>query len=134
MATAKKKTTTIKETQDDVATSDPQDMDVELSIIENVDMSDDEDGSDEKVANPNVVKKKEIYDHVTVSTGLRKRDVREAVDSMLEFMHICLTDGKDMQMPPLGKIKTIKRGTDDDIKIHHKVILKKIEETEEKAD
>ena len=123
MATAKKKTTAAKKELDEAAT--PTFTDAEI---------DDFVESEEKVANPNIIKKKNIYDHVSVATGLRKRDVREAVDSMLEYMHMCLSDGKDMQMPPLGKIKSIQRGTDDNIKMHHKVVLKKIEETEKKDD
>ena len=69
------------------------------------------------------IRKKEIYDHVTVATGLRKREVREAVDATLAYFHKCLTEGKDLQIPPLGKIKTIERGEGVKAKLIHKVLL-----------
>lgn len=72
-----------------------------------------------------MIKKKDIYAHVSVVTGLHKRDVREAVDCLLEYMNQCLQDGKDLQLPPLGKIKSIKRGEGDAMKMHHKVIIRK---------
>lgn len=100
--------------------------------VAEVDLADETIGQ-ENVVDPNLIKKKEIYDHVSVSTGLRKRDVREAVDSMLEFLHSCLSDGKTIQMPPLGKIKAVERGSGDNIKMHYKLMLKKTNDIEEKV-
>lgn len=77
-----------------------------------------------KVSDPNVIKKKEIYNHVATSTGLRKRDVREAVDCMLTYMNSCLADGKDIQAPPLGKIRSITRGEGVNSKLIYKLNLK----------
>ena len=88
--------------------------------------------AEEKVIDPNMVKKKDIYDHVSVSTGLRKRDVREAVDSLLEYFHKSLSSGKTLQVPPLGKIKPVERGTGENTKVHYKLTLKKNEDTEKK--
>jgi DNA-binding protein HU-alpha len=88
---------------------------------------------EENTVDPNMIKKKDIYDHVSVSTGLRKRDVREAVDSMLEFMHSSLSNGKTVQVPPLGKIKSVERGSGDNLKVHYKLMLKKTDDTEKKA-
>jgi nucleoid DNA-binding protein len=107
-------------------TSDTSDDIAEVNVA-------DETTEQENVTDPNLIKKKEIYDHVSVSTGLRKRDVREAVDSMLEFLHSCLSDGKTIQMPPLGKIKSVERGSGDNIKIHYKLMLKKTNDIEEKV-
>ncbi len=88
----------------------------------------------EKTADPVLVKKKDIYNYVSVSTGLRKRDVREAVDSLLEYMHKCLEDGKSLQVPPLGKIRPIERGSGENTKVHYKLTLKKAAGAEHNTD
>ena len=72
-----------------------------------------------------LIRKKDIYDHVTVATGLRKREVREAVDAMLAYMHSCLSEGKDMQVPPLGKLRVVTQGKGDRVKQMVKVNLQK---------
>lgn len=69
------------------------------------------------------IRKKNIYDHVTVTTGLRKREVREAVDATLAYFHKCLSEGKDLHIPPLGKIRSIERGEGEKTKLIHKVVL-----------
>lgn len=79
------------------------------------------------------IRKKDIYNHVTVSTGLRKREVREAVDATLAYLHTCLSDGKDVLVPPMGKIRSIERGKDGETKIIHKVILQKPKTDEKDA-
>ncbi|MCP5086246.1 MAG: hypothetical protein GY952_05515 [Rhodobacteraceae bacterium] len=73
----------------------------------------------------NLVKKKEIYDHVTIATGLRRREVREAVDATFAFLFECLSDGKDAQCPPLGKLRSITKGEGDDAKTIYKLMLQK---------
>ncbi len=120
MATATKST---KNTPAQTVTTDAVDEMVEVETTD-----------ENNVTDPNLVKKKEIYDHVSVSTGLRKRDVREAVDSMLEYLHSCLSDGKTIQMPPLGKIKAVERGSGDNIKTHYKLMLKKTGDVEKKVE
>ncbi len=112
MTTVKK--TTKKTNLKAVASADVAELDVEASKP-----------TENKPVDPNLIKKKEIYDHVSVSTGLRKRDVREAVDSLLEYLHACLEDGKTVQVPPLGKIKPIERGSGDNAKTLYKLMLKK---------
>ena len=85
-----------------------------------------EEETPEKPEQPaNLIKKKELYDHVTVATGLRKREVREAIDATLAYLHECLSDGKDVQCPPLGKLKVITRGEGEDAKILYKLALQK---------
>ncbi|WP_157888273.1 HU family DNA-binding protein [Neptunicoccus sediminis] len=69
------------------------------------------------------IRKKDIYNHVTVTTGLRKREVREAVDATLAYFHKCLSEGHDLQVPPLGKIRSIARGEGENAKLIHKVML-----------
>lgn len=122
MTIAKKTTTKKKTTLKAVASTDASALDVEVSKI-----------ADDTLSDPNLIKKKDIYDHVTVSTGLRKRDVREAVDSMLEYLHRCLAEGKTVQMPPLGKIKPVERGSGENAKIHYKLMLKKANDSEKKS-
>ncbi len=73
----------------------------------------------------NMVKKKEIYDHVTIATGLRKREVREAIDATLAFMFETLSAGKDVHCPPLGKIRVISKGEGDSAKVLYRLNIQK---------
>lgn len=130
MVTAKTITDTKKAPAKAAEIKAVEDAEIEVEASEEeVEMGEEKEA---KPSDPNVIKKKEIYEHVSVSTGLRKRDVREAVDSLLEFWHTCLTDGKTIQVPPLGKIRTIERGTGDNIKLHYKLTLKKDNDAEKK--
>lgn len=86
-----------------------------------------------KVIDPNMIKKKDIYDHVTITTGLRKREVREAVDCLLEYFHECLSDGKNIQAPPLGKIRSVEQGSGENTKMVYKLKLKSKDDGEKKA-
>ena len=122
MATSKKTTTTKKTTLKAVSDTDATALDVAASKT-----------SEDNPVDPNLVKKKAIYEHVSVATGLRKRDVREAVDSMLEYLHTCLSDGKTIQLPPLGKIKAVERGSGENAKTHYKLMLKKTDASEKKS-
>jgi nucleoid DNA-binding protein len=85
-----------------------------------------EDAAPDTEAASDIIRKKDLYDHVVVSTGLRKREAREAIDSVLEFMHQCLSEGKEVQCPPLGKLRVIvqKAGTPDE-KMTYKLNLRK---------
>ena len=120
--TTPKKTLPKKTLSMAVSGTDESALDVEVSV-----------DTDETPSDPNMIKKKDIYDHVSVSTGLRKRDVREAVDSLLEYIHKCLEDGKTVQMPPLGKIKSIERGSGENAKTHYKLMLKRSGDPEKKS-
>lgn len=73
----------------------------------------------------NMVRKKEIYDHVTVATGLRKREVREAIDATLAFMFETLSAGKDVHCPPLGKIRVISRGEGENARTMYRLNIQK---------
>lgn len=79
------------------------------------------------------IKKKDVYDHVTVATGLRKREVREAVDATLAYLHKCLADGRDLQLPPLGKIRVVERGKGSGAKKIYKLNLQKPKEASDTA-
>ena len=74
------------------------------------------------------IRKKQIYDHVTVATGLRKREVRESVDATLAYFHQVLSEGHELQIPPLGKIRVIERGEGENAKLIYKVQLQKAKE------
>ncbi len=73
----------------------------------------------------NMVKKKDIYDHVTIATGLRKREVREAIDATFAFMFETLSAGKDVHCPPLGKIRVISKGEGDNAKVMYRLNIRK---------
>ncbi len=73
----------------------------------------------------NLIKKKDIYDHVTVTTGLRRREVREAVDATFGYLFECVSAGKDVQMPPLGKIRVITKGEGENQKTLYRLNLQK---------
>ncbi|MFK5996838.1 MAG: HU family DNA-binding protein [Rhodobacterales bacterium] len=127
--TIKTPTSKVVKLKDDTAVETVTDTKIDIVDVGGVDA-----GADEKTVEPNLVKKKDIYEYVSVSTGLRKRDVREAVDSLLEYMHKCLEDGKAIQVPPLGKIKPVERGTGENIKVHYKLTLKKPAAAEKSED
>ncbi|MBV1864634.1 MAG: HU family DNA-binding protein [Rhodobacteraceae bacterium] len=94
------------------------------STSETTTETDIEDAS-EYEAPANLVKKKDIYDHVTVTTGLRRREVREAVDSTFAYIFDCLNAGYDVQCPPLGKIRVITKGEGDDLKLIYRLNMQK---------
>ena len=51
------------------------------------------------------LKKKELVDRVVARSGLRKRDVKPAVEAMLEVLGEALAAGEELNLPPLGKLK-----------------------------
>lgn len=108
-----------KKTTTDTVTEDPKE--VEPAAVE---------GDEAAKADDGHIRKKQIYDHVTVATGLRKREVREAVDATLVYFHQMLSEGKSIMIPPLGKIRTINRGEGENAKMIYKVHLQKPKEIE----
>jgi nucleoid DNA-binding protein len=71
-------------------------------------------------------RKKDIVDHVSQATGLKKRDVREALDAAFGYLHSSLLDGKEIAYPTLGKIKVqIQRADSDNPKMVYRVALNK---------
>lgn len=73
-----------------------------------------------------MIKKKELYEHVTLATGLRKREVREATDTLFAHMRAQLLAGEEIQCPPLGKIRIIvqNEGTERERSIYRLVLSK----------
>ena len=54
-----------------------------------------------------MIKKKEIVEHVAETTELNKRGARDALEATLGFIHARLSDGEEVQIPPLGKIRVV---------------------------
>jgi nucleoid DNA-binding protein len=70
-----------------------------------------------------LIKKRDIYDNVILKTGLRKRDVRDVVDATFAYLRESLAAGKDVQCPPMGKIRVINKDTADGAKTLIKINL-----------
>jgi nucleoid DNA-binding protein len=93
-----------------------------------------EEAEDTEKEDDGKIRKKQIYDHVTVATGLRKREVRESVDATLAYFHKVLSEGHDLQIPPLGKIRVIERGEGENAKMIYKLQLQKPKEDKKDDD
>ncbi len=73
-----------------------------------------------------MIKKKEIVEHVAASTHLNKRDARECLETAFAFLHERLSDGEEIQVPPLGKIRVIVQNEGSERqKIVYRLILSK---------
>ena len=55
-----------------------------------------------------VIKKPELLDEVVLRTGLKKRDVKPAVEAALSVLGDALRDGAEVNVPPLGKLRIVK--------------------------
>ncbi|MGB5864609.1 MAG: HU family DNA-binding protein [Sulfitobacter sp.] len=55
------------------------------------------------------LRKKELFDLVVTRSGLKKRDVKPVVEAMLAVLGDALAEQREMNLPPLGKIK-VQRG------------------------
>ncbi|WP_415403179.1 HU family DNA-binding protein [Tateyamaria sp. SN3-11] len=56
------------------------------------------------VAGP-MMRKKELIDAVVAKSGLKKKDVKPAVEATLAVLGSALQDGRELNLQPLGKIK-----------------------------
>ncbi len=54
-----------------------------------------------------MIKKKEIVEHIAETTELNKRQARIALEASFEFMHAQLSEGVEVQAPPLGKVRVV---------------------------
>ena len=54
------------------------------------------------------MKTRELIDVVTASTGAKKTEVRRIVEATLEAVGVALATGKDLNLPPLGKLRMAK--------------------------
>lgn len=78
---------------------------VVISISEKAAASDVAAADDNAEPRQDVVRKKELFDHVAEVTGQRKKDVREVIEAALAFMRTSLLDEKEVFAAPLGKLK-----------------------------
>ena len=62
---------------------------------------------------PEELKRKELVDLVVARSGMKKRDVKPVVESMLEVLGQTLGEGREFNLPPLGKLK-VQRMKDND--------------------
>jgi DNA-binding protein HU-alpha len=49
------------------------------------------------------LKKKELIERVVLKSGLKRRDVKPAVEAMLEVLGDALAGGEDLNLQPMGK-------------------------------
>ena len=62
----------------------------------------------EASAASDVLRKKDLFDQVVTRTALKKRDVKPAVEAALALIADSLQAGKEVNLPPLGKIRVVK--------------------------
>ena len=52
--------------------------------------------------------KKQLIDRVVIASGVRKRDVKAAVEAALEAMGAALDEGRQVKIQPLGALRVVK--------------------------
>lgn len=57
----------------------------------------------------NEVKKKELFDLVVARSGMKKKDVKPVVEAMLGVLGDVLSEQRELNLQPLGKVK-VQRG------------------------
>ena len=90
MATRTTKTTTRKKTTTASAVTKPVTVEPVVATAETPD---------------EVTRKKDFIDRVVERSGLKKKDVKPAVEAALAQLAEELTEGNELVVPPLGKIK-----------------------------
>lgn len=62
-----------------------------------------------KVSEPAAVqpdlKKKELLEEVVLRSGVKKKDAKPVVEAMLDFLGQTLAEGRDLNLPPMGKLR-----------------------------
>lgn len=58
-----------------------------------------------------VMRKKEIIDEVVLRSGLKKRDVKPVLDSILAVMGDAIGEGREMVLQPFGRLKVHRQKT-----------------------
>lgn len=62
------------------------------------------DGPQPVILGP-VMRKKELVDTVVAHSGMKKKDVKPVVESMLAVLGDALSDNRELILPPLGRMK-----------------------------
>lgn len=52
-----------------------------------------------------MMRKKELIDTVVARSGLKKKDVKPVVESILSVLGEALSDNRELNLPPLGRLK-----------------------------
>jgi len=60
------------------------------------------------VAGP-VLKKKDLVDRACEKSGVKKKDVRPAVEATLDVLAEALLSGAELMLPPLGRVKVVRQ-------------------------
>ena len=55
-----------------------------------------------------LLKKPELLDEIVTRTNLKKRDVKPAIEAALAILGDALAAGRELNMPPLGKVRVVK--------------------------
>ncbi|MGI3165777.1 HU family DNA-binding protein [Pseudooceanicola sp. 200-1SW] len=55
-----------------------------------------------------VLKKKELIDRVVMRSGVKKKDAKPVIEAMMQVLGEALTEGRDLNLQPLGRIKVNK--------------------------
>jgi len=56
------------------------------------------------VAGP-VLRKKDLVDRVVARSGVKKKDVKPAVEALLEELGLAVSRGEELNLPPFGKLR-----------------------------
>jgi DNA-binding protein HU-alpha len=52
-----------------------------------------------------MMKKKELIEAVVERSGVRKKFAKPAMEAMMEILGEAIAEGRDLNLPPMGKIK-----------------------------
>ncbi|MFQ5623466.1 MAG: HU family DNA-binding protein [Paracoccaceae bacterium] len=73
-----------------------------------------------------MIRKKELVEHVSARSGLKKSDVRNALHQAFDFIRENLLAGREIDCPPLGKIKVqVQRPNSPNPKLRFRVVPRK---------
>lgn len=61
-----------------------------------------------EIIEPVQMKKPELFEAVVTRTGLKKRDVKPAVEAALAVIAEALIKGEELNLPPMGKLRVVK--------------------------
>ena len=68
------------------------------------------------VAGP-MMRKKELIDTVVARSGIKKRDAKPVIEAMLAVLGSAISDGRDLNLHPMGKLKVNRTKTGKGSKI-----------------
>lgn len=90
---------------------------IEEPVNEMIDPLDDAQDADAAQDAASDLKKKELIDLVVARSGGKKRDVKPAVEACLAVLGEMLAEGRDLNLPPMGKLKVTRSKQADNARI-----------------